>query len=536
MTTLRPYQTKAIEELRAGISSGYKRQILALATGAGKTRTAGEVVKMAADKGKHVAFVCNRIELVLQASAAFHKLGIDHGIVQGQNSIHWHKPVLVCSIQTLIRRKMPAIDVMIVDEAHACAGSRAYQKILSMHNNIPVIGLTATPYTKGLGREYPWGKLFERVVVGATIPDLIGQGYLVDVEIYAPSEPDLAGVSVVAGDYQKDQLADACNKAVLVGDIVKTYQKLAMGKLAVCFATNVAHSQHIVKEFNEAGIKAVHVDGYMTDEERRPIIDAFKRGEFQVLSNCHLLAEGFDAPETEVVILARPTKSLVRYIQMVGRALRPANGKKHALLLDHSGVVKRLGWPTDEQDMTLCDGKPKESKPREKLPKVCPSCYAVRPHGMKACPVCKFEPAPTPKDVEAEDGELTKLEKKKAKSFSMDQKQAIYSALLGWCEQKGFKYGAAWHKFKEIVGVHPANGLEKVVGPMVPEVDSWLVHERIKWANSKNKKQHKARNPDECPKCGDVNNFTPLPGKGPHAGGAKCKHCSSVWWFPRKAA
>ena len=199
-----------------------------------------------------------------------------------------------------------------------------------------------------------------------------------------------------------------------------------------------------------------------------------------------MLAEGFDVPATSCCILARPTKSLIRYIQMVGRVLRPHEDKHRALVLDHSGVVKRLGWPTDELPYELDDGKPKEAKKNEKLPKVCPSCYAVYRPSLRKCPVCSFEPKPMPKEQEIEDGNLVQLSRKATK-FSMQDKQAIYSALLGWVRGKGMKDGAAYHKFKSLIGHYPSNQLDKKPGPMVESVRTWLIHENIKWAKSQSK-------------------------------------------------
>lgn len=487
---LRPYQESAIRKLRRKIESGLKRVVLVAATGSGKTRTAAEVIRLATSKGFRVAFICNRIELVKQAVEAFEKLGIKCGIMQGENSWDCNAQVVVCSIQTMARRKYNGFDLALIDECHTTPQSKAYRKFFESHSNIPIVGLTATPWAKGMAAKHKWlhdEPIWQDLVVAASIPDLIAQGFLVDVEVYAPTDPDLSGVSVQNGDYEKRALAMAMNKAKLVGDIVKHYIRLGEGKPAVCFCVNVKHSMHVVEEFNKAGIRAVHVDGYMKDEDRRPLIEAFKRGEYQVLSNCHLLAEGFDAPSTEVCILARPTKSLIRFIQCVGRALRPFPGKTRALILDHSGVVQRLGWPTDELPYDLdSDDKKKESKEAEKpLPIVCPSCYAVRPRSVKKCNVCGFEPVATAKPQLVEAGELEKMERKKAKEFSMEDKQAIYSALLAHVRSKGQKEGAAYHKFKDIVGVYPCNSLEKKEGPMIESVEKWLIHERIKWANSK---------------------------------------------------
>jgi hypothetical protein len=153
------------------------------------------------------------------------------------------------------------------------------------------------------------------------------------------------------------------------------------------------------------------------------------------------------------------------------------------LIIDHSGTVKRLGWPTDERKYELDDGKPKEAKERENLPKVCPSCFNVYKRTVKTCPVCGFEPKSVPKTQETEVGDLVQLSKKTTK-FSMEDKQAIYSALLSWVKSKGMKEGAAYHKFKSMVGHYPSNKMTKKDGPMVESVRTWLIHDKIKWAKS----------------------------------------------------
>lgn len=484
--TLRHYQTSAIEKLREKIREGKKRVVMVMPTGAGKTRVAGQIILNAVQNGKRIAFVCNRIELVKQSVAAFEKLGIKCGILQGMNTWEANAQVVVASVQTMARRKFNMFDILIHDECHTTAGSKAFHKLFESHSNCIHIGLTATPWSKGMSAKHKWldhEPLWQDIVIGASIPMLIEQGFLVDCDIYAPGEPDLTGVKVVNGDYDKQQLGDAVDKTKLVGDIVNHWFKLASGEQTVVFAVNVAHSRHIVAEFVANGVDARHVDGYMTEEERRPIIDGFRKGDFQVLSNCSMLAEGFDVPATSCCVLARPTKSLIRYIQMVGRVLRPHDDKERALLLDHAGVVRRLGWPTEEMDYELDDGKPKEPKANERLPKVCPSCSCVYKASLRKCPVCSFEPVAVPKSQETEDGELVQLSKK-ATQFSMEDKQAIYSALLGWARSKGMKDGAAYHKFKSMVGHYPANTLDKTIGPMLPIVQNWITHENIKWAKS----------------------------------------------------
>jgi superfamily II DNA or RNA helicase len=408
--------------------------------------------------------------------------------MQGNNTFEAHRQVVVCSVQTMARRKYQAFDLILFDEAHVTPASKAYHKVMQEHNNCVMIGLTATPYAKGMGKRHKWldgEPLWQDHIVAASIAMLCEQGFLVDADCYAPGEPDLSGVRVVSGDYDKAQLAKASDTVKLVGDIVSHWFKLAAGQQTVVFAVNVAHSRHIVEEFKAHGLDARHVDGYMDDTERRPIIDAFRRGEFQILSNCSMLSEGFDVPSTSCLVMARSTKSEIRFVQMCGRVLRPFDGKTHATIIDHSGNIKRLGWPTEDREYYLDDGTPKETKAKENLPRVCPSCSAVYKPSLRKCPVCSFEPKPVPKTQETEDGELVQLSRKATK-FSQEDKQAIYSAFLGWAKEKGHKEGSAYHRFKKMIGHYPSNQLDKKPGPMVESVKNWITHENIKWSKSQN--------------------------------------------------
>lgn len=457
MSELRPYQADGIAALRQKLAEGKRRIVFYLPTGGGKSRVAAAIVAMARAKGKRVAFLCNRIELVAQASAVFRRMGIDHGILQGGNSRSAWESVLVGSIQTVVRRGMEDIDLLIVDEAHGCPGSKEYLKLIAA-TKAPLIGLTATPFAAGMAKqnEAVGGPLFEDIVIAATIPDLIRDGFLVDCDIYGPSEPDLSGVKIVAGDYHEKQLGEAVDKEPLIGDIVKTWSKLGQGWRTICFATNIAHSQHIVEQFRAAGVSAEHIDAYTPDDERKRIIAGFRAGEFKIISNCAILAEGFDVPEAGCMILARPTRSMVRYIQMAGRVLRPSEGKSRAIILDHSGTCRRLGFPTDELPLVLDDGKARVSgaaAPKEKLPKICPSCSLLKPAGVHVCPSCGFAPV-RQSDVEVEDGELVALRPGPAKISTTD-KAAIYGQLRWIARERGYSNGWASHKFREKTGVWP---------------------------------------------------------------------------------
>lgn len=489
--TLRPYQQAAIESLRDRLRAGKQRVVLYSPTGSGKTEMAIEIIKNAEARGKRVLFVANRIQLVGQASRRLMKSGLHHGVIQGSNTNGAWQRTLVCSIQTLAARGFPEeIDLIVIDEAHAAAGTEAYRDLIAQAK-CPVIGLSATPFSRGLGRHHDSieGALFEEIVPAATIADLIEQGFLVDVDIYAPDEPDLKGVKIVAGDYNERQLGERVNQTKLVGNIVEQWKKLAGDRQTVVFATNIAHSQNIVAQFRSAGVQAEHIDCYTDEDERAAILRRLEKGDTRVVSNVSVLAEGWDCPSVEVMVLARPTKSLVRYIQMVGRVLRPAPGKTKALMLDHSGTAKRLGFPTDDLPLELDDGRPKdkaspkeEEEREEALPKVCPMCSFVKPAKVHKCPRCGHEPQ-RPTKVATSEGQLVKLEKTKA---TREDKQAWYSQLLTVQRERGYARGWLAHKYREKFGVWPV-GMEDRAAPVSPEVKGWLTYLNIRNAKSRGK-------------------------------------------------
>lgn len=338
MTSLREYQISGIGQLRESLRRGNKRIVFYLATGGGKSVVATAIVKMARDKGKRVAFLVNRAGLVHQFSKHLTKAGIQHGILQSTNTHGIDRPVIVGTIQTAASRGLPDVDLLILDEGHAVPGSKDYKNLIFKFKGIPVISLTATPFSHGMAKRYDeldGEPLFQDIVVASTIRELIDQGFLVDCEIFAPSEPDLKGVRMQKNpfgemDYIERDLGVAVDKPELIGDIVKNWFQLARGKKTVVFATNIAHSQHIVEQFQAVGIKAEHIDGYMTLDEREPIAKRFEQNETMILSNVAVLKEGWDVPDCEIMILARPTRSLIAWVQMC--------------LDENTEILTRDGW------------------------------------------------------------------------------------------------------------------------------------------------------------------------------------------------
>lgn len=490
---LRPYQLGAVQGLREGLRGGVVRQMLNSPTGSGKTECGMELIRGAVRKNKRVTFLCNRIHLVGQTSRRLNAAGIEHGIIQSDNSRAEYMQVIVASIQTVAKRGMPETDLMIIDEAHAVAGSKEFRKIIMDRPSVPVVGLSATPWSRGLGKHYEelGGALFESMVTATTIPELISDGWLVDADVYAPGEPDLSKVQVTAGDYNEKQLGDAVDKPELIGDIVTHWLKLGGGAATVCFATNITHSKHIVEQFKRAGVAAEHIDCYTDDKTREVALERIKTGETTVISNVGILCEGWDFPACKVLILARPTRSRIRFIQMAGRVLRPHPGKDKALILDHSGTCRRLGFPTEHFAAELDDGKPKKAsavkeKP-EALPKACPSCHFMKAPTVQKCPACSFTPE-RQNQVEVADGELVLLKRSESQEKAhqvrrgleeFGTKQSTYSQLLTIQRERGYKPGWTANKYRTIWGVWP-RGMSETAAPVSIRMLQFLKAEAIR--------------------------------------------------------
>jgi DNA repair protein RadD len=489
---LRDYQVRALQSTRDTMATQRKRRIVIYSpTGSGKTVLGMAMIKGAMAKGKRIAFIANRIGLVKQASEQLSRAGIDHGIIQGQNTDGVHKPCVVCSIQTLARRGFPDCDVFVIDEAHGVPGSKDYRELIFRNSNQIIIGLTATPFAKGMAKKYPelnGEPLFDGMTIAATIRELIEQGFLVDCDIYAPADPDLTGVKTKKNefgerDYVDSDLGKAMDKKELIGDIVKNWRQIGNDKPTVVFASSIAHSKHIVEQFMSNGVKAEHIDCYTSEEDRAGIMRRVSEHDTRVISNVGILTEGWDFPACEVMVLARPTKSLTRWIQMVGRILRPSNGKTRGIVIDHSGSTLHLGYPTDDLPLELDDGRPAKSgvsEKEEKKPKKCPKCSFMKPAGKHVCPKCGFAPEAR-SDVETIDG---KLELVKRCKVPRSDKQDTYSQLLTVQRNRGYSPGWVANQFRSKFGVWP-KGLDNIQKPVTQDILNWIKHQQIRYAKSK---------------------------------------------------
>ena len=327
------------------------------------------------------------------------------GVIQASHPMtNSARPIQVATPQSLQRREIPDADEILIDEVHKWF--KIYPKLLGdpRFADVPIIGLTATPWSKGLGKH------FDRLIVGATTAQLIEDKYLSPFRSFAPASPDLTGVRTMAGDYHEGDLADAVNKTELVANVVETWQAHAQNRPTLCFAVDRAHAKHLQMQFQAAGVSAEYIDAYTEAVERAAIAKRFHAGEVKVVCNVGCLTTGVDW-DVRCIILARPTKSEMLYVQMIGRGLRTAEGKVDCLILDHSDNHTRLGFVTDIHHDELDDGEPKRAAAADKaeaLPKKCIKCTFLKPPKMLQCPCCGFIPAPQPGAVHR-DGELVEL-------------------------------------------------------------------------------------------------------------------------------
>ena len=484
---LRDYQIKALNDLRAEMRTGVKRICMQLPTGAGKTVMAAQIVNMARAKGSRVIFCVPAISLVDQTVKRFEENGIwDVGVIQATHELtDVRQPVQVASIQTLMRREIPPADLVIIDEAHVMFAF--YHKWFNnpAWQNIPFIGLSATPWQKGMG------KLYQSLIIGTTTQELIDAGHLSNFRCFAADHPDLGGVKTVAGDYETKSLSKAMDKPTLIGDIVSTWLEKANGLPTLCFGVDRVHAKNIQKQFEAAGVKTAYQDAYTDFAERRQIATDFNNGNIQIVCNVGTLTTGVDW-DVRCIILARPTKSEILYTQIIGRGLRTAEGKKECLILDHSDTTLRLGFVTDLHHDTLDFGEKKGKRATikaERLPKECSKCKFIKPMRVFECPNCGHKP--DPKDnIYSAVGELNEIirdGKRKSSSWTQSEKAQFFAELLGYCQQKGYKQGWAYHAYRRKFGVGLAGRGSPL--PPSPATLSWIRHMNIAKAMMKAKQE-----------------------------------------------
>jgi superfamily II DNA or RNA helicase len=353
---LRDYQRELLQAAIEGFQTD-RSILLQLPTGGGKTICFSHLVKANLDRGLKCLILAHREELILQAMDKIETITSEPvGIIKAGYEPDYSRSIQIASVQSLKNRLKycPDFDLIVIDECHH-ATAASYRKIINHFPTAQILGVSATPCRlDGTGFE----DLFSRLFTGVTTRQLIDMGSLSPYQYFAPERAmSLIGVKKSKGDYKSADVEQANPIGNLTGDIVKCYRDYMDGKQAVIFCISVEYSIAIAAHFNAAGIKSAHLDGSSSGEDRAETMAKFRSGQINVLSNCALFDEGLDIPGLDGVILARPTASLGRYLQMVGRALRVSEGKEQAIVIDLAGNWERHGLPDDERTWSLAGVK-----------------------------------------------------------------------------------------------------------------------------------------------------------------------------------
>lgn len=449
--SLRPRQLQAIEDLRQAYRDGYRAPILVAPTGFGKTHTSAEIIRSAVARGHSVWFLAHLREILDATSRKLDAERIAHGFIMAGKPENPAAAVQVVMVQTAVRRlgRYRKPDLIVIDEAHL-AVAETYRKVVQDCGSPRLLLLTATPVRlDGRGMR----EVADIIVPTCGTAELIAEGLLAPVRYYAPTRPDLAGVRTIAGDYAQGDLAKAMNKPSITGDAVDHYRRLAHGRPAVAFCTNIAHAKATAEAFHQAGYHAMAISGDSKPEERDQALHGLNAGDLDVVCNCALWVAGVDAPAIGCIIMLAPTKSLVKYLQSVGRGLRTHPGKQNLIVLDHAGNAFTHGLPTEPREYSL-DGAKKRAKAADDVEPVrqCERCYFVH-SPAPVCPNCGNVHPVKERKLQQQAGDLEELrEVKRAKRQEVGRART-YHDLIAIAKERNYAMG--WvYQMARLKGIH----------------------------------------------------------------------------------
>lgn len=473
-------------------------------TGAGKTVIAGEIIRLARERGNCVIFTAPAISLIDQTVESLWRQGIrDVGVIQQNHPLtNFSRPVQVASVQTLMRREIPEAAFVIVDEAHL-----GFEFIYRWMENEPdkiFIGLSATPWARGMGADGRWQDL----IIVETLHGLTEQGYLVPIRYLRPDMPDLSRVKTLAGDYHEGQLAGRMRQKEILANTVDRWIDHGENRPTIAFCVDRAHAQDVRRRFNDCGVPWGYIDANTPALERAAIGRQLERGEIIGVSSVGCLIVGLDWTFISCVLHARPTKSHMLFIQSIGRGLRLHDGKSDCIVLDVAGNVLRLGHPYAIHFDRLDDGSKKDREKRKKeaesVPKahICPSCGAAHAKFTRICPFCGHEISITAKPTDVIEGDAGIVEigadgvprkngrKLKPSHWPVEIKQEWYGGLLAIQAERGYSDKWAAVNYRDKFGDWPSrHGVKEIAGEATPSVRSYARHKMIRWAKRREKEE-----------------------------------------------
>ena len=362
--TLRPYQQQAKEDIFSAWDE-CDGVLFQMPTGTGKTRLFTSIISdiktwsVQNNENVKILIIAHRIELIDQISENLDRYKVSHGIIAGGKERDLRYPVQVASVQTITHRynlDVAAdlnVNYIIVDEAHHCVAN-SYKKLWDMYPNAKKLGVTATPWRMNNGG---FQDVFDKIIISQSIQSFIDAGWLAPYDYYSISlnseiQKEIESITEfdLEGDYKISALEKKIDTTRIRAQLLDSYLKYAKGKKGIIYSISRKHSDHICQEYREAGINIVRIDSKTPKDERKLYVDRFKKGLIDIIVNVDIFSEGFDCPDIEFIQLARPTKSLVKYLQQVGRGLRPTEGKTNCLILDNVGLHFQFGLPNSERD------------------------------------------------------------------------------------------------------------------------------------------------------------------------------------------
>ena len=358
---LRDYQIDICSRVNEAFER-HRSVMVQMPTGTGKTVVLAELVKRLKMKneGLKILIVAHRRELVEQIKATIKRMKMDS------------RNITVESIQTISRR-IDALDfipsLVVIDEAHH-ALAKTYKMMWDAWPDARFLGLTATPCRlNGKG----FTDLFDVLVQSWDIPTFIKEKWLSTYDFVSIKSDGVTQRLIDSlqkrgadGDYQNKEMDMLLNKRPSIERLYQSFEEYGKDRKGIVYAINISHAKKIMELYQEHGIKAVAIDSKTPAAQRQADIEAFKNGDIQVLVNVDIFSEGFDCPDVEFVQLARPTLSLAKYLQMVGRGLRVAKGKKNCVIIDNVGLYRVFGLPSQVWNWNaMFEGKLKVGKKKE---------------------------------------------------------------------------------------------------------------------------------------------------------------------------
>lgn len=356
--SLRPYQQKAKKEIFEAWDK-VDNVMFQMPTGTGKTRLFTSIIRdineysIRIKEAVKILIVAHRTELIDQIDESLNKYSVPHNVIAGGRQKNFKYPVNVASIQTLthpsnlLDAKKLKVQFIIIDEAHHALAS-TYKKLWEMYPGSKKLGVTATPWRMN---HQGFHDLFDTLIMSMPVKEFIRQGYLSAYKYYSlrtdsDIQKTIDGIELDRfGEYRESSMEEKMDIGSIRAQLLNSYLSLAKGKKGIIYAINIEHAKHISSEYKAAGYVTVCIDSKTPASERKELVEKFRKGQIDIIVNVDIFSEGFDCPDIEFIQLARPTRSLVKYLQQVGRGLRITKDKQECVILDNVGMYARFGLP-----------------------------------------------------------------------------------------------------------------------------------------------------------------------------------------------